>query len=36
MRLPACDEDVFEGETGAKTVIKKIKCDLPRIEKAGQ
>jgi hypothetical protein len=27
-------EEVFESETGAKPVIKKTKCDLPRVEQA--
>lgn len=27
-------EEAFEKETGAKPVIKKTKCDLPRVEQA--
>ena len=27
-------EEVFKSETGAMPVIKKTKCDLPRVERA--
>ncbi len=26
-------EEVFESETGVKPVVKKAKCDLPRVER---